>query len=371
MVQEQKRARFVGLGVLSAVVLLTACSPNAPTNRETGAKSEGVSIQEASLKYLEIESVGSSKAALGDILPGRVAFRPQAMAAIGTPMAGRVLSIDVRPGEVVKAGASLITLQSADVAAARSALAQAEARAAAAEDLLRRQNEMVKKGVGLEVERFGAETAAREARAELDRAGRAVALIGGGSGDRFILRAPASGVVLAIRANVGAVVSPGGDALIDVGDPSKLWVVADIPESEVGGIASGRLADVRVPGADARFEAVVDGVGQVVDGEQRRLPIYLALKGEVRKLSPGMLAEVRLNASGDIGLSLPSTAVLIKDGSRRVVYVQRPDGKFEARVVRTGVSREGRVTIQEGLQSGEKVVVRGALLLDSEAEQLL
>lgn len=76
MVQEQNRARFIGLGLLSTVAFLAACSPNTPTNAETGAKLEGVSIQEASLKYLEIESVGSGKAALGGVLPGRVAFRP-------------------------------------------------------------------------------------------------------------------------------------------------------------------------------------------------------------------------------------------------------------------------------------------------------
>lgn len=365
------KQKEIGRLCLLLVCLLAACSkpPSPPT--APSEKAAGVALSEASRKYLEVQTVGEGRGGLGGVIPGRVAFRPQAMAAIGSPLAARILTVDVRPGEVVKAGTPLLTLQSADAAGARAALTQATARSAAAEDLLARQNEMLKKGVGLEVERFAAETSARESRAELERARHMISLIGAGNGDRFVLRAPVAGVVLNIRSNVGAVVSPGGDALVELGDPNRLWVVADIPESDLGGVAAGRTAEVRVPGADARFEAVVDGVGQVVDNDQRRLPIYLALKGQVNHLAPGMLAEVRLNSTGDAALSVPTAAVLIKDGSKRIVYVQSQDGRFEPRPVRTGASRDGRVIILEGLQAGDKVVVRGALLLDSEAEQLL
>lgn len=367
----RRRSLFCWLGLPLAAVYLVACSKTTEPAASATGNERGVSLSEASLQFLQIKAVGTEAGSLGGILPGRVAFRPQAMAAVGTPMAARILSIDVRPGETIKAGTPLLTLQSADVAAARAALDQAAAKLAASEDLLQRQNEMIKKGVGLEVERFGAETAARQDRAELERARRTVALIGGGSGDRFVLRAPASGVVLTVKASIGAVVSPDGEALVEIGDPSRLWVVADIPESEIGDMTAGRAAEIRVAAVDARFDAVVDGVGQVVDGEQRRLPVYLVLKGSVKRLAPGMLAEVRLANAGNTALSLPTTSVLIKDGSQRVVYVQTADGKFEPRTVRTGVSREGRVTILEGLQAGEKVVTQGALLLDSEAEQLL
>ena len=84
-----------------------------------------------------------------------------------------------------------------------------------------------------------------------------------------------------------------------------------------------------------------------------------------------MLAHVALKVGAEQGISLPVSAVLIKDGKRRVVYVERPDGTFEARDVQTGHNRDGRVVILQGIKAGEKVVVRGALLLDTQAEQLL
>ncbi|MCC6917009.1 efflux RND transporter periplasmic adaptor subunit [Nitrosomonas sp.] len=335
-------------------------------------------MAEASRRFIVVEAAGTGGSVLSGILPGRIAFRPQAMAAIGSPVTARVLSVDVRPGEVVRAGSPLMTLQSADVAAARAELNQALARNAAAEDLLRRQNEMIRKGIGLEVEHFSAATALREARAELERARHAVELFGSGKGDHFVLRAPANGTVLSIKASTGSVVSPGDEALAEIGDPDRLWVIVDIPENDIGKIAAGRSADVYIPGTGARLEAVIDGMGQVVSADQRRVPVYLAFRGRSEQsgrsnhLSAGMLAEVQLNMTDDaIRLNLPATAVLIKEGGQQIVYVQRADGSYESRSVRTGNSYGNRVIILEGVQAGEKVVVKGALLLDGAAEQLL
>ena len=360
--------RLMMIAVLAAI--LSACSDRSaePAKAPTSAQ---ITLPSASARFLRIETVEEASAGFGGALPARIAFRPQALSAVGAPVQGRITEVLVRPGEKVKAGMPLVAIQSTEVSAARASLDQARARAAAAEDLLRRQTEMVQKGVGVEVERFSAETAAREARAELERARQASNLLGGGGGDRTVLRATHAGVVMAVHARVGSVAAPGGDPLVEVGDPSQLWVVADLPEGETAAAVAGGRAEVMVPAAEGRFEAVVDGLGQTIDAEKRRLPVYLALRGAPGKLSPGMQAEVRLYRAAGAGMSLPTAAVLIKDGGRRVVYVQKGDGSFEARPVRTGAAREGRVTILDGLRPGDKAVTQGALLLDSEAEQLL
>ena len=358
---------LIGLSALVAGCEKGSAVP-APA-RDAGARPAQVS--DAQKQYLSIEAVDVSQAADLLELPGRVTFRPQAQSAVGATTAGRVVAVLVRAGEVVKAGTPLLTVESADAGAARAALDQAATRLGSAESVFRRQVEMVEKGVGLEFERQEAEARLKEARAEHERARNAADLIGSGQGIRVTVRAPADGVVIAIRAAVGATVAPGGEALVELGDPTRLQVVAQVPEGDLRRIVVGQEAEVELPALAARVSARVENFNPRVDPESRRTQVYLALSKRIEGLRAGMLAQVALRAGAKTGISVPVSAVLIKDGRRRVVYVERADGAFEAREVRTGQNRDGRVAILQGLTAGERVVVRGALLLDTQAEQLL
>jgi len=363
-----RSARISAIGLLFGVA---GCDQETPTP-PIPTKANGVSLSDPALKYIAVEPVGeSSVQVISRVLPGRLAMRPQALASLGAPAAGRVMSVQVRPGERIAAGEVLVTIQSSDAAAARAALQQAVVKSAAADDALRRQDEMMSKGVGLEFERVEADTAAREARSELERARLASAMLGAGDGDVISLRAPSGGVVMKVRTAVGAVVAPGGDSLVEIADSSRLWLVADVSEVDAAIVAKGQKATFFVPSQNRRLEGVVDGLGSDVDSDTRRLPIYVALEGNLAGLMPGVQAELRFSDDGQGTLMLPVEAVLINDGKKSIVYVQQADGSFVPREVRTGLSKGGMVPILDGLKRGERVVVKGALLLDGEAEQLL
>ena len=337
------------------------------------ARNKPVKLAPPQREFLTIEAVTPSNAVEMLALPGRVAFRPQAQSAIGAPTAGRVAQLLARAGEIVKAGAPLLVIDSADASAARATLDQSAIRVTSAENAYRRQAEMIEKGVGLEIERQEAEARLKEARAEHERARNAASLIGAGQGNRVTVRAPADGVVVAIRATVGAVVAPGGEALIELGDPSQLLVVAQVAESDLARVHTGQSADVELPALDGKVAAHVESFSPRVETDSRRALVYLRLEERLPGLRPGMLAQVvlRADAREDAGIVLPLSAVLIKDGKRRVVYVEKPDGSFEARDVQLGRVLEGRATILQGLSVGDRVVVRGGLLLDTQAELLL
>ena len=372
------RRVVVPLLALSGLLLCVAgcekkAEPAAAEPARAAAKDATRSLQVApgQKQFLVVEAAGAAAAGEMLALPGRVTFRPQAQSAVGAAVPGRVTAVLVRAGEVVKSGAPLLTIDSADAAAARATLDQATTRLASAEYLYKRQTEMVEKGVGLEVERQEAEAKLKEARAEQERARTTAGMIGAGQGIRLTVRAPSDGVVVAIRTAVGAAVAPGGEALLELGDPKRLQVVAQVPESELRRIAPGQEAEVEFPALALRVAAKVESFSPRVEPESRRAQLYLALAGTSEALRAGMLAQVYMRVAAEDALSVPVSAVLIKDGKRRVVYVERPDGGFEARDVQTGRNRDGRVTILQGLKTGERIVVRGALLLDTQAEQLL
>jgi cobalt-zinc-cadmium efflux system membrane fusion protein len=325
----------------------------------------------AQKQFLTIESVSAAEASNVIALPGRVAFAPKAQSAVGAPVAGRVSALLVRAGERVKAGDPLLRIESADAAAARAALEQASTRLAGAETVYQRNVTMLEKGVGLETEKQESEVRLKEARTEHRRAAQTVGMLGPGSGGQVVVRAPSNGVVTQIKVAVGATVATGGEALLELGDPALLQVVAQVAESEAGRVAPGQQADVELPALSTRVAARVETVSPRVDAESRRMQVYLTLAKPVEKLQAGMLAQVSLSAGSDSAIVVPVTAVLIKDGKRRVVYVEEPNGKFAARDVVLGRNHDGRVAVLKGLSAGDRVVVRGALLLDTQAEMLL
>jgi multidrug efflux pump subunit AcrA (membrane-fusion protein) len=83
-----------------------------------------------------------------------------------------------------------------------------------------------------------------------------------------------------------------------------------------------------------------------------------------------MFARATIKAPAGKSIVLPAEAVLVKDGKDYIVFVQKAD-RFVARDVSVGRSVDGRVQILSGLAAGEQVVVKGALLLDTQSEQLL
>jgi cobalt-zinc-cadmium efflux system membrane fusion protein len=359
------------------VLLVSGCGrspapvakPESSQNADTLTKP--VQLLPSQKQYLVIEAVGTSESGEVLALPGRVAFRSQANSVVGATVAGRVVAQLVRAGERVQAGAPVLTIESADASSTRIAVDQAATRLASAESLHRRVSEMVEKGVGLESERHEAEARLKEARAEHERARQAAALIGAGRGSLVTVRAPVNGVVMSIRVAVGATVAPGGEPLLELGDPSQLQLVAQVSESDMRRIAVGQEADAEFPALAARIGARVESISPRIDPESRRAQVYLTLAKRIDGLQAGMLAQVALRVSNDSTISLPVSAVLVKDGKRRVVYVENPDGAFAVRDVEIGRNRDGRVVVLKGLTAGEKVVVRGALLLDAQAELML
>src|SRR5262245_61680259 len=221
------------------VVCLAGCSTAAgetvafssppSTPRPDGA----VRLARESRSYVVTQKVALGAASPVVMAPARIAFRDGAVSQVNLPITGRITEVYVKTGDRVKIGAPLVAISSPDAAAARAQLAAATAEHDAAVAEVARQDTMARSGVGVDSERVTAQARLRQSDAELARTQSTVALLGSGSGPTVVLRAPIEGTVIARHATVGAVAQPGGDPLIEIGNPTSLWVVADVFEREL------------------------------------------------------------------------------------------------------------------------------------------
>jgi membrane fusion protein, heavy metal efflux system len=346
-----------------------ASSVDTPTGEVHRPPDGVIQVAEASRPFINVEPVAVRESAAVLRAPARVAFRDGAVAKLGAPLAGRVERVHVRTGDRVQSGDPLVTLDCPDAASSRAALSTARAAQSAARAGVERQNRMLEQGVGTERERLEAERSLAEAEAELARAQAAVRFVGNGQGTTVVIRSPIAGTVVSRNATVGAAVESGGEPLVEVGDPSELWVVADVFERDLHIIRDGMRAQVELPSVREPLAGRVASIGAVVEGSARTAPVRISLEQKDEGLRPGMFGRARIE-SADQALALPTAAVLIK-GEHTVVYVQTAPGTFTRRTVVVGHPVEGKVLVRSGISAGDLVVVRGALLLDGAADQLL
>jgi membrane fusion protein, heavy metal efflux system len=273
-------------------------------------------------------------------------------------------------GQRVGVGSPLVTLDCPDAAAMRAAEAVAQSSLREARLELDRQHRMQQEGVGVERDLVAAETKVSAAEAELARVESGAASIGTGMAAAVVVRAPIAGIVIARKASVGMAVQRGADALVEIGDTFALWIVADVFERDLPRVHQGAKSRITFPSVGHPIDGRVTSVGTVVASGLRTAPVFLSVDAHDASLRPGMYGRVEMDST-DAGVTLPVNAVLIKEGKDPVVYVQKDALTFLRRSVVVAQPVEGRVQIVSGLSPGEKVVTRGALLLDGASDQLL
>lgn len=304
------------------------------------------------------------------MVPAMVTLRDNAVSAIVSPVEGRIETLYVVEGQRVAAGDVLATIRSPEMINLRAELRGANARLALARDGAARQEKLSEDGVAIAAEVAAARSALSEAEADVARLRRLLATMGRGSQERLELRASRDGVVLSRPAVVGDAVGPGEPPLMQIGDTSDLWVVAHVFESDLSRVIPDASARVHLPGGVGELRGRVHRVGDVVDASLRRAPVWIELD-DASGVRPGMRGLAGLKLTTDAALRLPPQAVLLGDDGQYRVWVEVEPGAYAPRPVVVGQTRLGLVEVISGLTPGEKVVTRGALLLDASASMRL
>jgi len=179
------------------------------------------------------------------------------------------------------------------------------------------------------------------------------------------LNAPFDGIVLDREISKGQRFEPG-NVFYRIADLSRVWITADVLDQEAQ--AFHPCAKARVFGREraVAVDATIGAAPPFFDSATRTLKVRLEAANPGLVLRPDMLVDVELSVGGAPSLTVPLDA-LLDSGLTERVFVERAEGEFEPRVVRTGWRSGDRVEIVSGLKAGERVVTRGTFLVDSES----
>jgi Cu(I)/Ag(I) efflux system membrane fusion protein len=180
------------------------------------------------------------------------------------------------------------------------------------------------------------------------------------------LVSPVDGVVLARSVTPGQKFEKGME-WFRIANLERVWILADLLEGDAALVRAGAPVKVTVPGRAGALTAVVSKVPPIFDPASRTLKVRLELDNPGRALLPDMYVDAEVAVERPAAVVLPVDAVL-DSGLRSTVFVERGEGTFEPRQVEVGWRAGGLVEIRSGLTDGERVVVSGTFLVDSESQ---
>ena len=184
---------------------------------------------------------------------------------------------------------------------------------------------------------------------------------------RLTVRAPITGVIAELSAREGMTVM-SGTPLFRINGLATVWINVELPESLRGQVRAGDPVRARTPALPGIvFDGKVSTVLPNVKLETRTDTARVELANPKAQLVPGMFVSVQFVNGGprDV-LRVPSEAI-IETGTRRVVLLAEEGGRFRSVNVETGSEGGGQTEIRAGLIAGQRVVVSGQFLIDSEA----
>jgi cobalt-zinc-cadmium efflux system membrane fusion protein len=333
------------------------------------------------LKTFTIETVALHAFVSAELTEGKIGVNGDRTTPVFSPFSGRVTRVIAGLGDTVKAGAPLATVEATEFVQAQNDLSTA-----AAQVKIARINETRKKS--LYDAKGGSLQDWQQSQADLASAEAALLtvrnrlrILGKSDADIETLQAahtmspsaaivaPIAGVVVDRQVGPGQFLqSGGGTPVFTIADPSSVWLLANVRESDAGLVHPGQSVEVHVLAYPERtFKARVTYVAALVDPVTHRLPVRAEVDNADRALKPEMFASFKILTSDASNSPAVPEAAVVYEGDLAHVWVLSANGLLEYRAIRTGRTNNGLVEVLDNLKAGEHVVTKGGLFIDQAA----
>jgi len=311
---------------------------------------------------------------------GIIDFNQDKIVPVFSAYAGKISKVLVKAGDEVNQGQVLFTIQVPDIANAASNLLTTAGNLKVANATLKRAKELAEfKSISLkELEQNIADQ--QSAEGNYEAALKTMHLFDLNDDDiqqilngrkvevEMAVKSPTKGKVVNRNAAPGAYVQPGiAPAPVTISDTSHLWLVANIPESDISFYKIGQRISVSVQAyPNVLFEANISYIADAVDPNSHRVTIRAEIANPKHQLLPQMLASFTIYSGDPIhSPALPLTAVVRENDGNFSAWMTNNGTDYTRRIVKTGLSQDGYVQILEGLKQGETVAQDKALFLSN------
>jgi cobalt-zinc-cadmium efflux system membrane fusion protein len=366
------------------IASLAGCSPKTEDKPQAASvKVSNIKLTEEQRKNIRLYTVAPSRFHKTIDTTGVVDFDNDQATSVLAPFSGPVSRLLVSPGDMVKKGDALATVDSSDFATAISTYQKALVTARNARRLADKDADLAQHNGVSQRENEQAQTDAANAEADRDAAlqalvslsvdpksikdiqdGRPVTHIDG------IIRSPITGTVVEKLITPGQLLQAGTTPSFTVADLSRVWVMAQIYGADVAEVDLGDTAGVITGIAANDFPGKVTNISALVNPDTRSVLVRVVVENPRRILKKQMYVRVLIQARREnAGRQIPDSAILRDDENLPFVYVAEAEGRFSRRHVTLGYRSGGQTDITAGLKDGDQIVVDGGIFVQFMQDQ--
>ena len=177
------------------------------------------------------------------------------------------------------------------------------------------------------------------------------------------ITAPTAGLIAAREAKVGQITS-SSEMLFSIIQDDRLELQLQVPETLVGKVQSGQKVRITSNNnQNLELTGEVRKIDPLIDNDSRQAIVYVDLPGGTN-LKPGMFLQAAINTDTSQGQAVPIEALLPQTGNRAIAFIVQPDNTVKAQNVIMGeILAEQRIEVVEGLEPGDRIVLKGAAYL--------
>lgn len=359
-------------------VALTGCAAKTDNQpAEPVLTPDGVRLAAPQLQHIRLYTVRLETYRRTIETNGTVDFDDNQATSVLAPMGGPVSQLLVTLGEHVTAGQPLALVASPDFAAAidayRKAIATAETNRRLANldrDLLQHHGVSWREAQQAETDAANADAdrdAALQQLVSLNVSPKIIAAVRDGRAapsTAAVIRSPIAGTVVERLITPGQLLQAGTTPCFTVADLSRVWVMAQLYDSNLAAVKIGDPAEVQTGLGGDPLPGVVENIAAEVDPDTRAVAARVVVANAGDVLKKQMYVRVSIQARREsTGLMVPVGAILHDDENLPFVYVAQPDGSFARRHVTAGYRAGDKYDLTAGVKAGDRVVVDGAIFV--------
>jgi cobalt-zinc-cadmium efflux system membrane fusion protein len=369
--------------ILPAALILTGCGPRAGENTSqmtsytaSESKSETAALFTVSkdqMAHVQVTPVLKTQLPRVLRLTGSVAYNALATTPVFSAVGGPVREILVTPGETVRAGQTLLTVNSPDYSLARSAYLKAREAFQLADKSYKRAVDLYAHKAIAERDLQQAESDRAAAQSDVESTADALRALGIGDPDsvaklattlQIPLLAPVSGEIVERLVGPGQLLVAGATQCFTISDVSTVWVLVNVYQNALGSVRVGDPVDITTDAYPGVFHGRISYAAPALDPDTRTLQERIVTENPGNKLKKDMYVTATVHAGAIAGaLVVPDASVLRDTENEPFVYVETGPTQFARRMVTLGAAIDGRTQIASGLKEGERVVGDGSVFL--------